>query len=179
MEYELKQIHRRRKLLGLTQHQLAKAAQVSQSLIAKIENSSLNDVAHHTAVKLFEALEKLEHKEEKMARDIMTKKIITININDLATERIKLMKEKSISQIPVIDRDVVVGRLTELSIIENVGKLNRGTKVSEIMAEAPPQVPEDMPLSVIVKLLKSSDCVLVTKHGKLAGIITKSDLLFS
>ena len=161
----------------MTQHQLASAAQVSQSLIAKIENESLKDVSHSVALRIFEALTKLEHKEEKKANDIMAKKIITANPNDFVKDKIKIIKEKFISQMPVLDGGNAVGTLSESSILENLSKINSRTKVSEVMAEAPPQVPEDTPVSAVAGLLKSSACVLVVRKGKPVGIITKSDLI--
>ncbi|HIH14432.1 MAG TPA: CBS domain-containing protein [Nanoarchaeota archaeon] len=177
MEYDLKAIQRRRKVLELTQHQLARAAEVSQSLIAKIENGSLNDVSHSVAVRILGTLAKLEHKEEKKAKDVMIKEIVTANPNEFVRDKIKTMKEKSISQLPVISKENVVGTISESNILDNLSKVNSKTKVSEIMAEAPPQVPGDTPISILAGLLRTNDCVLVTKKGNLVGIITKTDLL--
>ena len=177
MEYNLRQIGRRRKLLTMTQQQLAMQAQVSQSLITKIENGRLKDVSHSVAMRILETLTKLEHKEEKKAKDIMARKIITANPNDFVKDKIKIMKEKFISQMPVIDSGNVVGTLSESSILENLNKITNKINVSEVMAEAPPQVPEDTPVSAVAGLLKSSACVLVVRKGKPVGIITKSDLI--
>ncbi|MBI4095850.1 MAG: CBS domain-containing protein [DPANN group archaeon] len=185
MEYDLQAIQRRRKVLELTQHQLATQAQVSQSLIAKIENGSLNDITYSTALRILGALDKAEHKNEKTAADIMTAKVLTAEVSDLVKDKVKQMKEKGISQMPVLwkqwkiisVRYVIVGLLSEQAIIENFGKINSKTKVEDIMLDAPPQVPEDAPLSVIAGLLKSKSCVLVTKRGEIVGIITKTDLI--
>ena len=47
----------------------------------------------------------------------------------------------------------------------------------EIMEEAFPQVGEDAPLSVVSSLLQYYPAVLVSRRGKVCGIITKADLL--
>src|SRR3989338_2548752 len=185
MEYDLKAIQRRRKLLSMTQQQLALLAQVSQSLIAKIENGSLNDVAHSTALRIFEALEKAEHKDERTAAAVMTKKVLTADLADLVKDKIKQMKEKGVSQLPVLCKQwkiisvryVIVGLLSEQAIVDNFGKISSKTKVEDIMFDAQPQVPEDAPLSAIAAMLKSKSCVLVTQHGGIVGIITKTDLI--
>ena len=169
----------------MTQQQLARVAEVSQSLIAKIENGSLNDVAHTTAMRIFAVLEKAEHKNEKTAADVMIRGVFTADEDDFVTDKAKLMKQKGISQLPVLWKQwkvisvnyIITGTLSEQAIIENFGKVNSKTKVKDIMHDAPPQVQEDTPLSVIAGLLKSKGCVLVTKHGRIAGIITKTDLI--
>jgi predicted transcriptional regulator len=45
------------------------------------------------------------------------------------------------------------------------------------MEEAFPQVGEDAPLSLLSSLLQVYSAVLISKKGKVAGIITKADLL--
>ena len=60
MSYELSEVKVIRKKLGLTQGELAKAAGVSQSLIAKIESTKIDPT--YSKVKLiFHALESLLH----------------------------------------------------------------------------------------------------------------------
>ncbi len=177
MEYGLKAVQRRRKLLNMTQQQLARAAEVSQSLIAKIENGSLNDVAHSTAMRIFETLEKAEHSEEKKAKDVMVRKVYFAEATDCADKIKKLMKEKFISQVPVLEGKTVIGSVNEDSLLYFEGKITNKTRVSEVMAEAPPQVSEGMPVSAIKIIIKSAKVVLVSKNGNIIGIITKADLI--
>ena len=66
MSYELKDIKDIRKKFNLTQSDLAKKADVSQSLIAKIEAGRL-DPTYSNAQKIFEALDTLTKKEETKA----------------------------------------------------------------------------------------------------------------
>jgi predicted transcriptional regulator len=45
------------------------------------------------------------------------------------------------------------------------------------MEEAFPQVGEDAPLSLLSSLLQVYSAVLISKKGKVTGIVTKADLL--
>ncbi|MHA2339938.1 MAG: CBS domain-containing protein [Candidatus Hodarchaeales archaeon] len=49
--------------------------------------------------------------------------------------------------------------------------------VEGVMEDSFPIIPEDLPLSSIISLLKSNFAVLVTKKEQVLGIITKADLL--
>ena len=71
MQYELNEIKKIRKNLGLTQTELAKMANVSQSIIAKIESGKIDPTFTKTK-KIFETLDDLENKEEIKADELMT-----------------------------------------------------------------------------------------------------------
>ena len=49
--------------------------------------------------------------------------------------------------------------------------------VREIMADAPPAVPKNASLDMVSSLLRHCPMVVVTEQGKVAGVITKSDLI--
>ena len=75
MTYELEEVKKIRKKLGMTQTDLANRAQVSQSLIAKIESGKI-DPTYTKTQKIFTALSELEKKEEAKAEQLMNTKII-------------------------------------------------------------------------------------------------------
>ena len=141
---ELKDVEKRRRNLGLTQVRLARLAGVSQSMIAKLERG-LIDVAYSKAQSIFKALEKEERKEETIAEDIMTKKLISTKKTDKSSKPIAIMKKLRISQIPVLQGDLSIGSITEESLLNkiregfNPKKLGE-TKVEEIMEEAFPTI---------------------------------------
>lgn len=159
----------------MTQHQFAKNAGVSQSLIAKIEAGRV-DPTYSKVKQIEEALQLLSSKKELNLEEVMTKKIITAKLADKAVEIIKMMNSKNISQIPIIDGDNVIGLVSESSALENAEKLKSCT-AAEIMEEVPPIVPLASTIAVVSNLLKHYPLVLVKKKGVLAGVITKSDLL--
>ena len=172
---ELQNIKKIRMALNLTQHQFAKNAGVSQSLIAKIEAGRV-DPSYSKIKRIEETLHLLSSKTELNLKEVMTKRLITIRPSDQAAEVIKMMNSKNISQVPVVEGDNVIGLVSESSALENVEKL-KNSLVREIMHEAPPIVSVTAALSVVSNLLKHYPIVVVREKGALAGVITKSDLL--
>ena len=76
MTYELEEIKKIRKKIGMTQTELANRSGVSQSLIAKIESGRI-DPTYTKTQKIFAALSDLEKKEEIKAGQIMAGKKIS------------------------------------------------------------------------------------------------------
>ena len=94
---ELRNLRRR---FRLTQKQLAQKAGVSQSLIARIENKTV-DPRLSTVRRIFNAITSIQS-ERKKAKDIMHSPIITIDAMDNIKSAITLMKKYAISQLPVL-----------------------------------------------------------------------------
>ncbi|MBI2657685.1 CBS domain-containing protein [Candidatus Woesearchaeota archaeon] len=175
MTYELEEVKKIRKKLGMTQTELAGRAGVSQSLIAKIESGRI-DPTYTKTRKIFAALSDLEKKEEVKAEQLMTKRIVSIGSSTPMKEAISKMKKYEISQLPVIDGNKLVGLVSESTIL-NALLDSRASRVRDIMQEAPPIVSKTTSISVVSNLLKHFPLVVVSEGGKLAGLITKSDLL--
>lgn len=169
----------KRKRIGLTQKQLAQAAHVSQSLVAKIEFGMVAP-SYLIAIRIFQALEDAEIKESKTARDVLNPKILSVKLQDSILTTISMMKKAEISQLPVMEKEAVVGVVSEsdvLAVLTGSKKEPSLIKVQEVMKEAPPQVSISTPISAIAPLLAHSQIVIVQAKGKPAGVITKSDLL--
>ena len=98
--------------MGLTQTELAKKANVSQSLIAKIESGKIDPTFTKTK-KIFETLSDLEKKEEIKAEEVMKKNIVSIAPKDNIKNSIQKMKKYNISQMPVIEDNKAVGLISE------------------------------------------------------------------
>lgn len=175
MPIDIKEIREIRKKLDLTQFQLAKRANVSQSLIAKIEAGRL-DPTYSNAMKIFNALRDMERKDEIKAGQIMTEKIASVLPNTTIKETIARMKKNGFSQLPVIEEHKAIGIITESIILDSMIE-NKGRFVDDVMRAAPPVIADDTPISVVSNLLKYFQMVLVSRMGKLVGVITKTDLL--
>lgn len=175
MTDKLLQIKAKRKKLGWTQTQLAVRAGVSQSLVAKIEAGRL-DPTYSNARKLLDALESQEKKEELTASDVMSTRTLSVKSSASIREAVTKMKKNGFSQLPVIDNGMVAGRVNETVLLEALldGKHQR---IEEIMKSAPPTVSFDTPLSAVSVLLRTLQMVLVSKKGKIVGVVTKTDLL--
>jgi predicted transcriptional regulator len=177
---ELSNIRRMRKKLGLSQTELAKLSKVSQSLIARIESDEV-DPGYKKVTGIFRTLSSLQQKEV-TARELMTVNIIGASKDKKIGEITKIMMEKGISQVPVFDRERVVGSISEETINELISKGRDphevyGTRVSQLMEESFPMVSPETQMSVISRLLEANKAVLVIEKGKPAGIITKTNLL--
>ncbi|MBI2129838.1 CBS domain-containing protein [Candidatus Woesearchaeota archaeon] len=118
---ELEEIKILRRKLGITQSDLAKLANVSQSFIAKLE-ARLIEPSYTKTKKLFEVLASFKEEKEPKAEQLMIKKIISLKPNDKVDSAIKLMRKHAISQVPVVERSNVVGIISEATIINNIGK---------------------------------------------------------
>ena len=175
MVIDIKEIKEIRKKLDLTQGQLAKRADVSQSLIAKIEAGRL-DPTYSNAIKIFDALKDFGEKQEVKAEQIMSEKMISILPDDSIKDAITKMKKQGFSQLPVIQEHKAIGLISESDILDSLIE-NKGETVEDIMEGAPPVVSGETSASVISNLLKYFQMVLVSKKGKLVGVITKTDLL--
>ena len=179
MFQSLDNIKRLRKSIDINQAELAKKAGVSQSLIAKIEAGKV-EPTYNNAKKIFEALDELKSKEELKAKDLMNTKLVFANVDDSLFQIIKLMKQKNVSQLPVLNKDKVCGMVTENAILEKV--LENPNKIKElkaedIMQEAPPIIPKESGLRLIQELIKQNPIILVAEKGEVKGIISKTDLL--
>jgi len=175
MLQNLADIKKLRKKFNLTQSDLAKRANVSQSLIAKIESDRI-DPTYTKVQKIFDALNLVGEKQEIKASEIMSDKIISVTQDEDIPEAIKKMKKYNISQMPVIEEHKSIGLVSEAIILDAM--LNKkAKKVREIMQDPPPIVPKNIGVNAVAGLLHFSPMVLVSEDGRLKGVITKSDLL--
>jgi predicted transcriptional regulator len=176
----LDEIAKRRKMLGLTQGQLAKIAGVSQSFIAKIESGKI-DPSYSKVKAIFDVLERLESRENYTAKAIFHEGVIGVQKGEKVSRAVDLMMQHGFSQLPVFDGEKCVGCISEKTILSQVtvakdlSKLSQ-KNVEEIMEEAPPQIDENAPIPLVSNLLHFYPAVLVTRKGKIVGIITKADL---
>ena len=177
MLYELREIKRIRKRLGIGQKELAKAARVSQSLIAKVEAGKI-EPAYNKVKGIFEALESFEEKEEVKAKELMHKKVVFVGLKDKVKEVIKVMKKKGISQLPVLAGGKVCGLVSEKGILDKMieGNIEK-MRVEEVMMDSPPIVSLETSEKVVLELLKENQVVLVAEKGEVKGLISKSDVL--
>lgn len=177
----LDEIGRRRRLLSMSQKELAKLSGVSQSMIAKIESGRISPSYQKTKA-IFETLEGLERRDQFKAKDVTHGKIVSLQAHEPVAKGVRVMRESGFSQLPIFNGNQVVGSLTEKVILENLMSTTNPDQLSKqpvekIMDEAFPTVSEETPLSTVSALLQYEPAVLVAKRGRVFGIITKADLL--
>lgn len=137
------------------------------------------------------------------AADIMTPDVVCATPDTPLSELIRLMLERDISAVPIVEGDKLVGIVSESDLMrraETGTELRRshwlewitssdqlaseymkthGVKAGEVMTREVITVDADTPLPDIVKLLESRGLkrVPVLRDGKLVGIISRRNLL--
>jgi len=143
---------------------------------------------------------------ELLAKDIMTKKVITVSKDATVEKSIRIFLKNNISGAPVIDEDnKMVGIICEADIIVKMSSLPFSmsfsfafldsyesytkntkeyleTRIEEIMSKKIKTVTEDMTLSKVVNIMINNNLnriPVVDNHNKLSGIITRADIMRS
>ncbi len=176
-------IRKLRKVLDVTQAELAKRSGISQSAIAKIERENISP-SYDTVVKLFETLENMSRNDDnhKTAVDVASKGVVTIQCTEKVRAASDLMKTTGFSQLPVLKGEVPVGSISERTILELIrqGKTMdelSGMSVARVMGDMFPVVNENTPMDTVTTLMGNANAVLVARKGKIIGVLTSADLL--
>jgi len=144
-----------------------------------------------------------------LAREIMSREVISISPEEKVDEAARILVENKISGLPVVDANKhVVGIITEKDLIiraselkvpfyitlfdgiiflENPIRFNNdvkkyiATQVKDAMTRKVFVVEEDTPVSEIVEIMqkRAINRVPVVRNDKLVGIITRNDILKS
>ena len=167
--------------LNFSQSKLAGLARISQAYVAKIESGKA-DPKFSTLERISKALETAKGEDKRiLVERIMSSPIVCIKPSDKVKKTVQTMKTHDISQLPVLDRDIQVGSISEASVVqeiasgENMDDLLRQS-VSEVMGEPFPTVGRDADIDVVYQLLRHEPAILVIYHGKPVGIVTKADI---
>ncbi|MEI9479565.1 MAG: CBS domain-containing protein, partial [Deltaproteobacteria bacterium] len=123
--------------------------------------------------------------------DIMTKNPLTVDSETLVVDAQKIMREKNIRRLPVVDKGKLVGIITNhdllaaapspatsLSVYE-MNYLLAKMKVKEVMKKNPITVSPETPFEEALRLgqEKKIGSFPVVENGKLVGITTESDIV--
>ena len=110
-----------------------------------------------------------------LAKDIMTKDVITVTSSTSLKSLAKRLSEKHISGAPVVDQE---GKLLGIvSGADIVGK--QGKQVKSIMSKSIHSVAEDTPVEQVAMVLTTHQIkrVPVMRGGKLVGIVSRADIV--
>lgn len=172
-------IRSKRRSLGLTQAELAEAAGVSQSLIARIELDDV-DPSYSTLSAIVAALNEAERREVTV-EELMNTDVAAVTPEEPVREAAEAMRQRGYSQLPVLDGGAPVGSVTERAIVAAINEAGReelaDAPVREVMAAPFPALDPDEPVGVAVRMLEDRAAVLVMEGGRVVGLVTKSDLL--
>jgi cystathionine beta-synthase len=106
--------------------------------------------------------------------------IVGIAPGQTVRQALRLMDQHDVSQLPVMEDGNCIGSVSDWSLsarsLENTKLLD--ATVSEVMDAPFPMVDDTQPVDAVAKLLtKSNPAVLVRENGRVAGIVTRSDML--
>lgn len=169
--------------LGYTQGALAKAAGVSQSIIAKIEAGSV-DPTYSTLAAVSRALVAGSADRGNKASAIMSSPVIGIHESATLAECVGMMKKRGFSQIPVLLGRKMVGTISEGHIMSLVSSAHdpRAVLAEKVGAHLLPSFPivaRDTPVEALFSLFRFFPAVIVGSADQPEGIVTKIDLLTS
>jgi CBS domain-containing protein len=144
-----------------------------------------------------------------LAKDIMTRDVITVRPEEDVEKVAQLLLENKISGVPVVDENQhIIGMITEKDLMikatelkvpfyitlfdsiiflenpirfKNDLKKYSASQVKDAMTSKVHWVEEDTPVSEIAELMQKENInrVPVVRHNKVMGIVTRNDLLKS
>lgn len=116
-----------------------------------------------------------------LVKDLMTRKVHTVNENDEVKAACKLLTRHRISGIPVVSKaGKLKGFVSERDIIAAVPKANFcNLKIRNIMSRRVRTIPHDAPVTHASKIFSQEKYRLlpVIKGSKLVGIIARKDIV--
>jgi IMP dehydrogenase len=108
--------------------------------------------------------------------------VITVSPHVSVIEALKLMAEKNIGSLIIVENDTYMGLLTERDYARKVilkGKSSADTPVSEIMSTGLPRITPENSLETCMHIMSESNIryLPVFDHDQLCGIISITDVV--
>ncbi|MDH5599446.1 MAG: cystathionine beta-synthase [Cyclobacteriaceae bacterium] len=129
----------------------------------------------------------IEEREFATAKDILDKRdrseeLLTVDSEQKLVEAIKLLNQKGIDQVPILEKSLFVGSLSVSKILEKIIENPEISqqKVADVMDNPLPFVGLDNTLDVLSSMInKENKAVLVRDDNNKVHIITQHDLLMA
>lgn len=114
-------------------------------------------------------------------RDIMNKKVITIDRDKTAQDAAKMMAQHEVGSLVVVSDGKPVGIVTERDLVRKVcttDTLSNKIPLTEIMSSPVISADPDLPIETAVQRMFNNKIrrLVILDNDKLVGIITVSDL---
>lgn len=116
-----------------------------------------------------------------LVEEIMSRDVVSIQNNETVYDACKLYSEKKVGCLVVMDKDMIVGIVTERDIIERAvlrKKIPTKTKIRDIMSSNIKTVHALAPLEKAAYIMKENKIkkLPVILNNEIVGIITETDL---
>ena len=115
-----------------------------------------------------------------LLRSLPRRELHTAGSSDTVADSVMLMKERGISQLPIVDEARLVGIVTESDLLGKLveGRASLSSSVAEVMFRKVRTVNEREDAGVLTKLFAEGLVGLVVDDSQyLKGIVTKMDLV--
>lgn len=111
--------------------------------------------------------------------NIMSKKIITVNIKEKISEVSEIIKKYNIGFIPVEQNKHIIGVITDRDIACSIHNIDENTKVETIMTNNVISIDKNKTIEEALELMKKEKIkrLLITNDEKIVGILSLSDIL--
>lgn len=111
-----------------------------------------------------------------------TNAIVSVSPSDSVFEALRLMMEKNISALLVIEQEVLLGIFTERDYARKIilkGRSSKDTAIQEVMSPEPHTVETDQSIEHCMQLMTNRHFrhLPVVDNGRLVGIISIGDLV--
>ena len=121
----------------------------------------------------------------KKVADILNRKgssVVSVEPNTIVIDALRLMADKNIGSVAVMQNDTFLGLMTERDYSRKVilkGRASNETTVSEIMATDRPSISKNDSVEHCMELMSSKNIryLPVIENGHLAGIISINDVV--
>ena len=116
------------------------------------------------------------------AKDVMTKKVICIGKDTPIVEAIRLMANKNVTGIPIVEDDMtLIGILSEQDVLRLFHTFDeeKNRTVNDFMTQPAVHFEQDERLLDVCYCLRDNSIrrVPVTSSGKVVGVISRSDII--
>ena len=126
-----------------------------------------------------------------LVRDYMMSALTTIPRASSLLDAAITMRRSSIRHLPIVDGEKLVGIITERDVLrcspsllseitqEEYNSIFENTPIERVMTRDPMSVTPDSPIrdAILLMLDRKMGCLPVVEGERLAGILTRSDLL--
>ncbi len=119
-----------------------------------------------------------KYDEEQLAL-VMRKDYPTLASNDSIEKGAKILLERNLHHLPIVDRNKLVGILTPADYLEMIEKMELDDPIEDFVRTPCMPVYEGSPLAVVDTLFRVANVVaspVLSGEGKLVGIVTDRDI---
>jgi PAS domain S-box-containing protein len=116
------------------------------------------------------------------AKDVMSREVTTISMDESVVAAAKLMSENNISCVVVVNNETIAGILTETDLLRKIPDQNKNfdeIRISEIMSSPIIGIAPELSVLEVSRIMKERNIrrLPVIENNQLVGIITQTDLV--